>query len=65
VLKDSKLFFNTLSEIETQLKSRNGAIDFYAIIMEAPEDIFYKEITLRTVNSLVEDFENRFLQKPS
>jgi molybdenum cofactor biosynthesis enzyme MoaA len=59
----TRIFLEKLDGIDQLLQTRNGSVDFYAIVMEAPADIFYQETENRSVNSLVEDFENRFLQK--
>lgn len=49
-------------KISSLLIERNGETSFYSQLQEAPTDIVYKQMESRTVNSLVEDFENRFIQ---
>lgn len=55
--------FEKLDRLATTLKDRNPEIDFYKSIVGVPVDVFYKELENRSVNSLVEDFENRFMQQ--
>jgi hypothetical protein len=57
-----QLLFEKMNRIEALLKERNSTVEFYKVISHAPADIFYKEMESRSVNSLVEDFENRFMQ---
>lgn len=52
-----------LEQIESILRERNGSIDFYAITINAPPDVLYTKLESRSTNSLVEDFENWYLQK--
>lgn len=45
------------------LEERNGSMEFYVSLYNAPPDIVYREFENRSINSLVEDYENRALQK--
>lgn len=58
-----KELFAKLEKINDTLVQRNSDINFYATIIEAPSDVLYTKLESRSVNSLVEDFENWFLQK--
>ncbi len=57
--------FSKLDRVSEILKERNGNINFYMIIIEAPSDVLFTQLESRSVNSLVEDFENWYLQKVS
>ncbi|MEX0812902.1 MAG: radical SAM protein [Chitinophagales bacterium] len=52
-----------LNHINEVLKDRNGEVDFYTLILESPTGDLYTKLESKSVNSLVEDFENWFLQK--
>jgi molybdenum cofactor biosynthesis enzyme MoaA len=54
-----------LDSINNLLKERNGEVNFYSLINEAPSDILYDKLENKTTNSLVEDFENWYLQQNS
>ncbi len=52
-----------LYAIDAKLRERNGDSDFFTNALEAPSDVIYTSLESRSVNSLVEDFENWMLQK--
>jgi molybdenum cofactor biosynthesis enzyme MoaA len=52
-----------LYAIDAKLRERNGDSDFFTNALEAPSDVLYTSLESRSVNSLVEDFENWMLQK--
>jgi len=54
-----------LDQINQRVHERNGDIDFYNLIIESPPDVLYTQLESRSVNMLVEEFENFFLQKVS
>lgn len=55
--------FQRVTQLSALLYERNGSIDFYKILLQAPADIFYQELETRSINSLAEDFENRFVRQ--
>ena len=56
------LFLKT-AHIAALLNERNGTVDFYKLVLPSPAGIFYNELEKRSVNSLAEDFEHRFIQQ--
>jgi len=52
-----------LNAVDAKLRQRNGDADFYISVLDAPSDVLYTSLETRSVNSLVEDFENWMLQK--
>jgi molybdenum cofactor biosynthesis enzyme MoaA len=58
-----QLLLEKVKQTDKLLQERNGTVDFFKTLSEAPSDIVYQQFETRTVNSLVEDFENRHLQE--
>lgn len=58
-----KLLMEKISAANTLLEERNGKIGFYLSLYQAPAELVYREFESRSINSLVEDYENRALQK--
>jgi len=52
-----------LDAVDAKLRERNGDSDFFSNALEAPSDVLYTSLESRSVNSLVEDFENWMVQK--
>ena len=49
------------SALENAIKERNPTVDFFKAIADVPASVFYQQISERSTNALVEDFENRVL----
>lgn len=60
-----KLLFNKLEEAHSQLKERNGEIEFYVSIYQTPADILYTTLDSKSINTLVADFELHMMQQPA
>ena len=57
-----KNLFEKINQLALLLQERNGAVEFYKTVLQSPPDIFYQQFETRSINSLAEDFENRFVQ---
>ena len=57
-----KNLFEKMNQLALLLQERNGAVEFYKTVLQSPPDIFYEQFETRSINSLAEDFENRFVQ---
>ncbi len=55
--------FLKVNHLTVLLSERNGPIDFYKSVLPSPADVFYQQLETRSLNSLAEDFENRFVQQ--
>jgi organic radical activating enzyme len=55
--------FKKLELVNSQLKERNGEINFYQNIFQTPADVLYTTLDSKSVNSLVEDFELHLIPK--
>lgn len=55
--------FEKLDHINETVLKRNKDLNFYTLILDAPGDVLYTKLESKSVNSLVEDFENWFIQK--
>ena len=53
--------YNKTELIVSTLTARNPSIEFYKTILHSPADVFYQQLETRSTNSLVEEFENRFI----
>lgn len=60
-----QLLFNKLEEAHSQLKERNGEIEFYLSIYQTPADILYTTLDSKSINTLVADFELHMMQQPA
>lgn len=58
-----QLIFKKLEQINSQLKERNGEVNFYKSIFQTPADVLYTTLDNKSVNTLVEDFELHLLQQ--
>jgi hypothetical protein len=56
-----QLLLEKVKQTDKLLIERNGSVDFFKILSESPADIVYQQFETRSLNSLVEDFENRHL----
>lgn len=60
-----QILFEKLNSLVKILQDKDAGLEFFKTVGDVPADIFYKQLEERSVASLADDFEKRFLQETS
>ncbi|HLP50940.1 MAG TPA: radical SAM protein [Chitinophagales bacterium] len=60
-----KTVFEKTTYLSEAITNRNPSVEFYKAVADVPASVFYQQISERSTNSLVEDFENRVMSAAS